>query len=615
MMALPENKGGHVRRYIQGILLVLLLMAVPAWGSNYETEYYQNAINYYRVLEKNSAVQYRSSWLNAIERFEYFYFNFPRNANAPKAMYHAAHAYLKLYRLSSKTYDLEQALNTFRTLSNRYPESNLADDGAFLAGEVYEVEKGDLVLALRQYEQVLSRFPNGDMVDKARERIASINSRIASSPPSVTQTPAKSTASASTSSDPSTRLINIDTYSNDDYTRAVLRFSDENAEVSFKRHWLREDRILGKPPRLFIDIFGVDKDDNLDNITLNNTQLTAIRAARFDRDTLRVVFDINTVDDFNVFTLKNPTRLVIDLNSNTVAKTQQTTDVINTAAVSAPSKAEPPASSSTIPVVDAKGKLRPGQETPASAQNRSTQVASLAPKSSGGSMSLMRQLGLHVNRVVIDAGHGGRDPGAVGYRGLREKDVVLDLSLKVAAYLRQHSALDVHLTRTTDVFLPLEARTAFANTKKADMFISIHANASRNAKAFGIETYFLNIATDPEAMELAARENAISEKSVSDLQGILKDLMMNSKISESTLLAQAVHRQLVSGVRQRYPDIPDKGVKKAPFYVLIGAQMPSILLEVGFISNRREGELLASGAYRELLAEHIARGIMRYAGQ
>ncbi|WP_027390172.1 N-acetylmuramoyl-L-alanine amidase [Chrysiogenes arsenatis] len=612
MMAFPKNKGGIVRRCMRGLILILLLMVTPAWGSNYETEYYQNAINYYRALEKNSAVQYRSSWLNAIERFEYFYFNFPRSENAPKAMYHAAHAYLKLYRLSSKTYDLEQALNTFRTLSNRYPESNLADDGAFLAGEVYEIEKGDLVLALRQYEQVLNRFPSGDMVAKARERIESINNRVAGSPPSVVQAPAKSSAPANTSSNSSARLINIDTYSNDDYTRAVLRFSDDNAEVSFKRHWLREDRVLGKPPRLFIDIFGVDKDDNLDNITLNNTQLTAIRAARFDRDTLRVVFDINTVDDFNVFTLKNPTRLVIDLNSNTVAKTQQTSGAMNTAAVATPSKIEPSTSSSTaVPVVDAKGKLRPGQ-TPSSS---STQIASLTPTLSGGSMSLARQLGLHVNRVVIDAGHGGRDPGAIGYRGLREKDVVLDLSLKVADYLRRHSTLDVLLTRTTDVFLPLEARTAFANTKKADMFISIHANASRNTKAFGIETYFLNIATDPEAMELAARENAISEKSVSDLQGILKDLMMNSKISESTVLAQAVHRQLVNGVRQRYPDIPDKGVKKAPFYVLIGAQMPSILLEVGFISNRREGELLASPAYRELLAEHIARGIMRYAAQ
>jgi len=222
-------------------------------------------------------------------------------------------------------------------------------------------------------------------------------------------------------------------------------------------------------------------------------------------------------------------------------------------------------------------------------------------------------------RIVLDPGHGGHDPGAVGPKNLYEKNVVLDIALKLKKILASDPNLEIFLTRETDVFIPLEQRTAIAISKNADLFLSIHANASPRRDARGIETYFLNWTNDEEAMKVAARENAISLKKMKKLNDgkdllsvMLSDLRRDNKRDESLKLANFVQQNMVSGLNKSYSHIVDHGVKQALFYVLFGAEMPSVLVEVSFISNPLEEKLLAKDAYRSELAKSIASGINKY---
>jgi N-acetylmuramoyl-L-alanine amidase len=231
-----------------------------------------------------------------------------------------------------------------------------------------------------------------------------------------------------------------------------------------------------------------------------------------------------------------------------------------------------------------------------------------APGISGApSPSLAQQLGLGIRRIIIDPGHGGKDPGAIAANGLREKDVVLSVALKLAATLRRQLGCEVLLTRERDVFIPLEERTAIANTSNSDLFVSVHANAARSPETAGVETYFLDLTDDRDAMRLAAFENATSAAKMSDLRHILADLLQNSKKEESARLAGLVQKQMAGGLGLR-----DHGVKKAPFYVLVGARMPAILAEIAFLSNPEEAKRLQSDAFREAVAVQLAAGVISY---
>lgn len=222
--------------------------------------------------------------------------------------------------------------------------------------------------------------------------------------------------------------------------------------------------------------------------------------------------------------------------------------------------------------------------------------------------SLSEQVGLKVRRIIIDAGHGGKDPGAVGRSGVKEKDVTLAMAKRLSALLRA-KGYETVLTREKDVYLALEERTAIANREKGDLFISIHANANEKRDRKGIETYYLNIASDRFAMRLAARENAASEKSISDLEYLLADLAMRNNTQDSARLAGSVQQSLVGHVKQRHGAVRDLGVKHALFYVLLGAKMPAVLIETAFISNPVEEKWLASEAFQDTVAKAIAQGI------
>jgi N-acetylmuramoyl-L-alanine amidase len=228
-----------------------------------------------------------------------------------------------------------------------------------------------------------------------------------------------------------------------------------------------------------------------------------------------------------------------------------------------------------------------------------------------GGFSLARQLGLGVSRIVIDPGHGGHDPGAL-VPGLREADVTLDVALRLEQLLQNEPGVEVVLTRRADVYVPLEERTAIANREGADLFLSIHANASRNPAARGVETYYLSFASSPDAEAVAARENSSSESAMRNLPDIIKAIALNTKLDESKDLAAMVQESLVTRLRRSNQQLRNLGVKKAPFVVLIGAGMPSVLAEMSFLTNRQEAQLLKTTGYKQRIAEALHAAVLKY---
>jgi N-acetylmuramoyl-L-alanine amidase len=235
-----------------------------------------------------------------------------------------------------------------------------------------------------------------------------------------------------------------------------------------------------------------------------------------------------------------------------------------------------------------------------------------AEPTAAGERSLVRTLGLKIGRIVIDAGHGGHDSGTVGPGGIEEKQVVLDVALRLGKLLRQRLGADVIFTRDDDTFIPLETRTAIANKAQADLFLSIHANSSPDSSARGVETYYLNFTTSPDALEVAARENAVSDESIHELSDLVKKITLKDKIDESREFAADVQKSLYENLEEGNPGLRDRGIKKAPFVVLIGANMPSILAEISFLTNSDDARELQQPAYRERIAESLYRGVSRY---
>ncbi|WP_263416805.1 N-acetylmuramoyl-L-alanine amidase [Terriglobus albidus] len=239
-------------------------------------------------------------------------------------------------------------------------------------------------------------------------------------------------------------------------------------------------------------------------------------------------------------------------------------------------------------------------------------IGHIATPTAAGETSLVRALGLKIGRIVIDAGHGGHDSGTIGVDGLMEKDVVLDVALRLGKLLHDRLGAEIVYTRSDDTFIPLETRTAIANKAQADLFLSIHANSSRDDSARGVETYYLNFTSQPDALEVAARENAVSNQSISQLSDLVKKITLKDKIEESREFAFDVEQSLYSGLQKGNDGLKNRGIKKAPFVVLIGANMPSILTEISFVTNPRDASQLRQPDYRERIAESIYKGVARY---
>ncbi|HEY6413334.1 MAG TPA: N-acetylmuramoyl-L-alanine amidase, partial [Edaphobacter sp.] len=240
--------------------------------------------------------------------------------------------------------------------------------------------------------------------------------------------------------------------------------------------------------------------------------------------------------------------------------------------------------------------------------------ARAAVPTADGETSLVRALGLKIGRIVIDAGHGGHDSGTLGVDGLEEKDVVLDVALRLGKILHDRLGAEIIYTRSDDTFIPLETRTAIANKAQADLFLSIHANSSSDASARGVETYYLNFTSQPDALEVAARENAVSDQSINQLSDLVKKIALKEKIDESREFASDVETSLYGGLQKGNAGLKNRGVKKAPFVVLIGANMPSILAEISFVTNPKDARQLREPDYRQRVAESLYKGVAKYAG-
>ena len=251
-------------------------------------------------------------------------------------------------------------------------------------------------------------------------------------------------------------------------------------------------------------------------------------------------------------------------------------------------------------------------ETTERASIATTTTTHTAAPNAAGERSLIRALGLKIGKIVVDAGHGGHDTGTIGPNGLEEKDLVLDVALKLGKLLEDKLGAEVVYTRDDDTFIPLETRTAIANKEQADLFISIHANSSDDPTARGVETYYLNFTSRTDALEVAARENAVSEKSIHELQDLVKKIALKEKIGESREFASDVQRSLYAGLSAKSPSLRNRGVKKAPFVVLIGANMPSILAEISFVSNPDDAKKLKTNDYRQRIADSLYKGVSRY---
>jgi N-acetylmuramoyl-L-alanine amidase len=518
-------------------------------------------------LEQSSKrMNLRHNWTDCIEAYERIYTVFPKTDHAARAKFHAAGMYLGLYRVSSLEKDLEESLALYEEITREFPDHRLADDAQYKRGEIYYTHKKDMTQAYVEYLKVDIKFPNGDMRPAAKTMLEKLSSLLGEKQEKAEKTDITAGAAES----PLTTITDIRHWSTPTYTRVVI---DLDKPVDYSDHLLKQDLDLDKPRRLYLDIKNSRVSKDIDTtMPIKDGLLKTARAGQYTADTVRVVLDIESISTHKIFRLHDPFRIVVDVQGNSKAT--------------------------------GGGEKR--------TQKRQVERGIKKPQKPDETVSLARQLGLSVKKIVLDPGHGGKDPGCYINGGIKEKDIVLDMAKKLKIKIEKRLGCEVLLTRTTDIFIPLDERTAFANIKKADLFISLHVNAHMKNAIYGIETYFLNMATDKQAVLVAARENATSEKNISDLQSILNDLMLNTKISESSRLAHSVQDGIMGDLKKKYQINKSLGVKQAPFYVLIGAEMPSILIETGFITNSTERKKLISDTYHEIMSEGISRGIDAY---
>jgi N-acetylmuramoyl-L-alanine amidase len=356
------------------------------------------------------------------------------------------------------------------------------------------------------------------------------------------------------------RLTAVRFLSSPTYTRVTMELTQA---ARYEVRQLKEDTAKRLPPRIYIDIFGARLAvESKEPLVVQDGLLRQVRVGQFSPDVVRVVLDMNSLRAHEAFLLPEPYRLVVDIQGQKGGE-------------------------SLASIEQSKSRARGKDNKPA------------RPAGS-------------IRKVVLDPGHGGKDPGAVGMGGIAEKDIVLAVAKKLARKLNRDMGVEVVLTRKDDAYVPLEDRTAIANAEDADLFISLHMNASPNGDARGLETYYLDNTNDEAAIRLAARENGTSRKSVSDLQFILSDMTQNMKLEDSITLAHRLHGSLVSGMSSKMGEVKDLGVKKALFYVLVGARMPSVLVEMFFITNKVEGRAMRQERYQNAIVDALFEGIQKY---
>ncbi len=506
--------------------------------------------SFHKLLKNPSKAKYRSYWLEVKDLFWKAYNQSPQGPYAPKSLYYLGRTYQELGKRSYLKKDFLKSIDYFQRVVLHFPKHSWSDDAKLFKAKIHLNNLDEPNKAYLDLLYIIHNYPNGDKLSEAKQMLRKLDKSFLKE----AKIDKKSKEAKSISS--LNKLIDIRHWSSEDYTRVVL---DLDEETKYNHFLLKPDPELNTPHRLVVDLNRTRLAEELDdNIIVRDGILQKVRTGQYRKHKSRVVLDIKKLGNYRVFSLENPFRVVLDVHSP-------------------------------------------------KSQEQKLLSQELQDKNISG--SLITQLGLDIQTIMIDPGHGGKDPGAV-YNGILEKDINLRLA-KILGSILKSKGMKVLYTRTNDKFIPLEERTALANSKKADLFISLHVNANQNKKVNGFEIYYLNLATSKDAIRVAARENAVSTKKISDLQVILTDLMLNSKIKESKNLANIVLNKTLEYGRKHY-SINDHGVRKAPFYVLMGAQMPAILVEIGYITNFQDRKKIQSTSYLKQLARGITRGILAY---
>lgn len=594
-------------------------------------------------------------YLQVVKAYRRVYLVTPSAKDVPFSIFTVGNLYREMGNRFDPKY-FQSAVDSYQFLEHEYPTSRYREEALFAIGQIQKDDLSDAPLAQKTFETFLKLHPRSPRAKEAQAALAELAAphkpaapaakRIA--PPTGPFTPSTVQNSAQ-NKPPAPAPVNTPSAAPTRISAAEIMEEpppDRTAEIREVKTWTTPDytRIvialdgpvkyqaarIANPDRIYFDINRAKLSHALAAapVAAEGDLVKGIRVAQNQSGVVRVVLEIAKIKDYSVFLLRDPYRMVVDIypkaaeTSTAKSSTPRRETPEELAADAALAKANarnvPPTSPSgaptgTAPVPD----TRPNAASNANRNVHST-PAKLSPPTvpaptHDGQPSLTRALGLKIGRIVIDAGHGGHDTGTIGPNGLMEKDLCLDVALRLGKMIEERlPGAEIIYTRSDDTYIPLEERTSIANQSKADLFISIHANSSPDPSARGVETYYLNFSPSPEAMEVAARENATAQGNVHDLETMIQRIARNEKIEESRELAGDIQDSLSKRLQRSSRAIKNRGVRKAPFVVLLGANMPSVLAEISFISNPVDETSLKKPEGRDRVAEGLFKGIEAY---
>ena len=640
-----------------------------AAGTQFTKAEEQRAALNARAPEKRTLAEYKQ----VAASYRRVYLITPHATEVPDALFAVGELNTEMGDRFGRSY-YQAAVDSYGFLIREYPTSKYVQDAMLRAAQLQKAQLGDSAAATKSFQDFQKKFPRSTHKREVQEALAelalmrnaeagdltAVNRAPANSPAAVSVAAPKSGAAGPPARKATSggeraksvdvpRIQRIKTSVTPDSTEVLIELEDSVQYVSGR---------IANPDRIYFDLHAARLSPNVarGNVQVSGNLLSKVRVAQNQAGVVRVVLDVNGVQDYAASLLKRPTRLVIELYSASrgakpeptetakasgtgrtnpkdsgddpapVVRTAKTSSAVNdtgahsgpalkptTTTVAAEAVPAPVTSPAAARPEPSAGKLTRTKTTKSSTKPELVQPATSPQPTRDGQSTLTRTLGLKIGRIVIDPGHGGHDTGTIGPTGLMEKDLCLDVALRLGKIIQQKlPGADILYTRSDDTFIPLEERTHIANEAKADLFISIHANSSQDHGARGVETYYLNLRGSPEAMAVAARENAVSQESIHDLEDVVKQIARTEKIDESKELAEDVQDSLSRRIQKTARPVRNRGVRKAPFVVLIGADMPSILTEISFLSNPSDEQLLKKPEHRQRVAEGLYQGMAAY---
>jgi N-acetylmuramoyl-L-alanine amidase len=648
-------------------LLLALALAVPLCLSARTDrkmdarEQFERAVRMRTTLEgtpqkERSLVDYRAT----VAAYHKVYLISAQAEEVTPSLIAEAELYEEMGRLFDSKY-FQSAIESYNFLLKQYPGSRYREQALYSIGLVQKDGLHQPDVAEATLKEYIKRFPKSDLASDARVALKDIaetrekakaqtlaqaqaQAQAQAKLQAQLQAQAKMQAAAATDAFPELKGKVAEQQESENGTPRVLDVKSWNTENSARIVVTLSDTIafnaarIAAPDRVYFDLHRAKLTPDIakKNWDVKDGLLKSLRLGQNKDGVVRLVLDVNGARDYSGYLLSDPYRLVIEVHAKPVAASGSAVanatpapaapaaSVSGAAAKNAKAEADdtdakPRAFAGETVSVNAESKLAAAaKQSAAKSKADATKSAALVPPAESkptrdGQRSLTRALGLKISRIVIDPGHGGHDTGTIGPHGLMEKDLCLDVALRLGHEIDEKlPGAEVIYTRKDDTFVPLEERTAIANEAKADLFVSVHANSSHDAAARGIETYYLNFATSEESMAVAARENALAQSSLHDLQDIIKKIARNEKVEESKELASDIQDSLTHRLQLVSQDERNRGVKKAPFVVLIGANMPSVLSEISFISNPSDEKLLRKTDQRQRVADGLYRGIASY---